>query len=130
MSLSPVLDRIDRDFPAALDRLFDLLRIPSISTDPAYAADCRRAADWLAADLASIGFDAAVRPTTGHPMVVAHWTKAGPDKPHVLFYAHYDVQRSTRSTSGTRRPSSRRSSAVPTAASASPPAAPPTTRAS
>ncbi len=92
MSLASVLDRADRDFPAALDRLFALLRIPSISTDPAYAADCRRAADWLAADLASIGFDASVRTTPGHPMVVAHWTKAGPDKPHVLFYAHYDVQ--------------------------------------
>ena len=49
-----------------------LLRIPSISTDPAYAADCRRAAEWLVADLNSIGFDASVRDTPGHPMVVAH----------------------------------------------------------
>lgn len=92
LSLSSVLAHVDQDFPKALDRLFELLRIPSISTDPAYAAECRRAAEWLAADLASLGFDASVRTTPGHPMVVAHWTKAGADKPHVLFYAHYDVQ--------------------------------------
>lgn len=92
MSLSKVLDRLDADLPAAIDRLFSLLRIPSISTDPAYAADCRRTAEVLAAELAGLGFEAASRPTSGHPMVVAHWTKAGPDKPHVLFYAHYDVQ--------------------------------------
>ena len=89
MTLSAVLDRIDTDLPAALDRLFDLLRIPSISTDPAYDADVARAAEWLAADLASIGLDAAVRPTSGHPMVVAHGDGPGP---HLLLYGHYDVQ--------------------------------------
>lgn len=92
MSLTAVLSRIDSEFDASLNRLFDLLRIPSISTDPAYRTDCRRAAEWLTDELSTIGFDASVRDTAGHPMVVAHWTKAGPDKPHVLFYAHYDVQ--------------------------------------
>ena len=93
MSLAAVLARIDATLDASLDRLFELVRIPSISTDPAYAADVAKAADWAAKDLASIGFDASVRPTPGHPMVVAHWT--GPverDAPHVLFYGHYDVQ--------------------------------------
>ena len=89
MTLDATLARIDADLPAALDRLLDLLRIPSISTDPAYKPDCARAADWLAADLQSLGFDASVRPTPGHPMVVAHC--AG-DGPHLLFYGHYDVQ--------------------------------------
>ena len=88
-TLDGVLTRIDADLPAALDRLLDLLRIPSISTDPAFKADCDRAADWLVADLASIGFDASKRPTPGHPMVVAH---AGDSGPHLLFYGHYDVQ--------------------------------------
>src|SRR5262249_13399253 len=74
----------------ALDRLFAFLRIKSISTDPAYAADCQSAADWLAADLAGIGFDAAVRPTPGHPMVVAHDRSAKGSS--ALFYGHYDVQ--------------------------------------
>jgi acetylornithine deacetylase/succinyl-diaminopimelate desuccinylase-like protein len=89
MSLDAVLSRIDADLPQAIDRLLDLLRIPSISTDPAYKADCSRAADWLAEDLKSLGFDAASRPTPGHPMVVGH---GGTGDKHLLFYGHYDVQ--------------------------------------
>lgn len=89
MTLDPVLARIDADLPQATDRLLELLRIPSISTDPAYKGDCDSAADWLVADLQSIGFEASKRPTPGHPMVVAH---TGGDGPHILFYGHYDVQ--------------------------------------
>lgn len=89
MTLEPVLAKIDADLHAATARLLDLLRIPSISTDPAYKGDCDRAADWLVADLQAIGLDASKRPTTGHPMVVAH---SGGDGPHILFYGHYDVQ--------------------------------------
>ncbi|MEZ5715444.1 MAG: hypothetical protein R3D85_09865 [Paracoccaceae bacterium] len=89
MSLDAVLARLDADLPAATERLFDLLRIPSVSTDPAYKADCDRAADWLVADLQSMGVEASKRPTAGHPMVVGH--VAG-DGPHILFYGHYDVQ--------------------------------------
>ncbi|MFG6567186.1 M20/M25/M40 family metallo-hydrolase [Sulfitobacter sp. 1A13679] len=89
MSLDDVLARIDNDLPAATDRLLDLLRIPSISTDPAYKADCDRAADWLVADLTSMGVEAEKRATPGHPMVVGH---VGEGKPHLLFYGHYDVQ--------------------------------------
>jgi len=89
MSLDPVLARIDADLPQALDRLMALLRIPSISTDPAHIADCATAADWLAADLRSIGFDAAPHPTPGHPMVMG---KGGETGPALLFYGHYDVQ--------------------------------------
>ena len=88
-TLAPVLDRIDADMPAALERLFALLRIPSVSTDPAYRDDCGRAADWLVADLAGLGFQAEKRATPGHPMVVAHHPGEGP---HLLFYGHYDVQ--------------------------------------
>jgi len=91
MALGPVLSIIDRDLDKSLERLFALLRIPSISTDPAYRSECRKAADWLAHELESLGFKADVRPTAGHPMVVAH---GGPKNggPHVLFYGHYDVQ--------------------------------------
>ncbi len=89
--LSPVLDRLDQNLDRSLERLFDLLRIKSISTDPDYAAGCRKAAEWLVTDLKTIGFDASVRDTAGHPMVVAH--HEGPQgSPHVLFYGHYDVQ--------------------------------------
>jgi acetylornithine deacetylase/succinyl-diaminopimelate desuccinylase-like protein len=72
LALSPVLEAIDANLDHSLERLFALLRIPSISTDPAYDAECRRAAEWLARDLAQIGFSASVRDTAGHPMVVAH----------------------------------------------------------
>jgi len=89
MKLAPVLDRIDANIDAATDRLLNLLRISSISTDPAFKADCDRAADWLVDDLKSIGIDASKRPTPGHPMVVGH---VKGDGPHVLFYGHYDVQ--------------------------------------
>ncbi len=89
MSLDPVLARIDSDLDTSIERLKDLLRIPSISTDPAFKADCDRAADWLVDDLKSIGADASKRPTPGHPMVVGHIDGPGP---HLLFYGHYDVQ--------------------------------------
>ncbi|QOL83116.1 M20/M25/M40 family metallo-hydrolase [Pseudooceanicola spongiae] len=89
MSLDPVLLRIDSDLPNATERLLELLRIPSISTDPAYKGDCETAADWLVADLQSIGVEASKRPTPGHPMVVGH---VDGDGPHILFYGHYDVQ--------------------------------------
>ncbi|NKX46220.1 M20/M25/M40 family metallo-hydrolase [Roseicyclus persicicus] len=89
MSLDAVLARIDADLEAATGRLFELLRIPSISTDPAFAGDVRRAAEWLRDDLAAMGFAAEVHDTPGHPMVVGHMDGPGP---HLLFYGHYDVQ--------------------------------------
>ncbi|KHA52157.1 M20/M25/M40 family metallo-hydrolase [Sulfitobacter geojensis] len=89
MSLDDVLSRIDDDLPEATDRLLDLLRIPSISTDPAYKADCDRAADWLVRELSEMGVDTSKRATPGHPMVVGHLGDSGP---HLLFYGHYDVQ--------------------------------------
>ncbi len=89
-----VLDRIDADFDNSLERLFTLLRIKSISADPAFAQDCKAAAEHLAKDFTSLGFEAAVRTTAGHPAVVAKSNGKGNGKtqPHVLFYGHYDVQ--------------------------------------
>jgi acetylornithine deacetylase/succinyl-diaminopimelate desuccinylase-like protein len=84
-----VLAFADAQLDASVERLAALMRVPSISTDPAYAAECRRAAEQLAAELAELGFEARVADTPGHPMVVAHHDGDGP---HVLFYGHYDVQ--------------------------------------
>src|ERR1700738_3736267 len=100
--LQPVLDRIDADFDNSLERLFALLRIKSISADPAFAGDCKAAADHLAKDIATLGFSTEVRPTAGHPAIVAKTNGQGngqatgktngASRPHVLFYGHYDVQ--------------------------------------
>ena len=93
-ALHSVLDRLGRDEPAALERLFRLLAIPSVSTDPAFHESCIEAAECCAGTLREIGFDARVEPTSGKPMVVGHW-RGDPSpkpRPHVLFYGHYDVQ--------------------------------------
>jgi acetylornithine deacetylase/succinyl-diaminopimelate desuccinylase-like protein len=88
--LDAVLAKIDADIDNSVGRLFDFLRIQSISTDPAYAGHCRTAAEFVAKDLAGLGFDATLRPTGGHPIVVAK--SAEGSGPRVLFYGHYDVQ--------------------------------------
>ncbi|RDE10228.1 dipeptidase [Pelagibacterium lacus] len=88
-SLDAVLSHVDANIDASLERLFTLLRIASISTDPAYAGECLKAAEWLTNELKGLDFDAAVRPTAGHPMVVGHQRAA--DR-NLLFYGHYDVQ--------------------------------------
>lgn len=88
--LNKVLEQIDQDLPNALERLQDLLRIPSISTDPAFAPDVDRAAQWLVNNLNTLGFSARKDETSGHPMVIA--TGGAADAAHLLFYGHYDVQ--------------------------------------
>ena len=90
-ALEAALANLAGNRPAALARLFELIRIPSISTDPAHFADCDRAAGWCTRELQAIGFAASTRKTAGRPMVVAQ--RAAPSAgPHVLFYGHYDVQ--------------------------------------
>lgn len=95
-SVEPVLAALDEGAESALRRLCDLLRIPSISTDPAHNDDCRKAAEWCAAQLNEIGITAKVHPTQGQPMVLGHAPRSQNDEPgramHVLFYGHYDVQ--------------------------------------
>jgi acetylornithine deacetylase/succinyl-diaminopimelate desuccinylase-like protein len=91
--LRNVLKSLDAGQEQALGRLFELIRIPSVSTDPAYKSHCQKAADWCARQLKELGFDARVVPTTGHPMVVGHDRSAQRNGGlHVLFYGHYDVQ--------------------------------------
>ena len=89
MSLDAVLSRIDDDLPQSLERLMALLRIPSISTDPAFKAGCDAAADWMVETLKELGIPAEKHPTPGHPMVTGTGGEGGR---HLLFYGHYDVQ--------------------------------------
>ena len=92
--LDAALAAADSELENSIARLFSLVRIPSISTDPAHNDDCERTAHAIVADLSAMGFEAEVRPTPGRPMVVAHYTPrdAGKATPHMLFYGHYDVQ--------------------------------------
>jgi acetylornithine deacetylase/succinyl-diaminopimelate desuccinylase-like protein len=72
--------------------LFEFLRIPSVGADPAFAGEVRRTAEWLAAHIHAMGLESArIMPTAGHPVVFAEWLGAGPEKPTVLVYGHYDV---------------------------------------
>jgi len=90
--IEKVLAAVDANLDASLARLFELLRIPSISAQSAHGADCRRAAEWARDKLAEMGFAARLSETAGLPGVIARHHAAGPDAPHVLFYGHYDVQ--------------------------------------
>jgi acetylornithine deacetylase/succinyl-diaminopimelate desuccinylase-like protein len=75
-----------------VQQLFEMLRIPSLSGDPAHAGDVRQMAEWLADHMQSLGLDqVAVMETAGHPVVYGEWMGAGPDAPTVLVYGHYDV---------------------------------------
>ncbi len=70
----------------------DFLRIPSVSAQPAHAADCRRAAEWARAEFDRMGFETRLVETPGHPVLLATHAGPGPGSPHLLYYGHYDVQ--------------------------------------
>ena len=75
------------------NQLYDLLRIPSVSTDPQHKSDMQKAAEWLAAEMRRVGVDKAeVLPTQGHPVVYGEWMGAGADAKTILVYGHFDVQ--------------------------------------
>ena len=87
--LDAYLTEHDARIRAELD---ELLRIPSVSARSEHRTDMVRAADWLAASMATIGLQATIFPTGGHPIVLGEWRGAGADAPTVLVYGHSDVQ--------------------------------------
>jgi len=91
-STDDVFTRLERDRDRHLEELKEYLRIPSISTDPAYAAEVDRCADWLLTRMQAAGLTTEKVATDRHPLVYGEWTGAGADRPTVLFYGHYDVQ--------------------------------------
>ena len=75
-----------------LDQLKAFLRIPSLSGSPDKAADVAAAAEWLAENMRASSIEhVEIMQTAGHPVVYGDWLGAGPDKPTVLVYGHYDV---------------------------------------
>jgi len=84
--------RLDSSCAEGLHELFDILRIPSVSTEPAYAGEVRRCAQWVADRLTRAGVpEVEILETALHPVVFGRW-HAAPDKPTLLIYGHYDVQ--------------------------------------
>lgn len=93
MSQLSALAYLDAHHDRFQNELIELLRIPSISQDPAYKPHMDAAADWLAQKLRSIGVDhVQILPTQGHSVVYGDWLHAGPTASTVLIYGHYDVQ--------------------------------------
>jgi acetylornithine deacetylase/succinyl-diaminopimelate desuccinylase-like protein len=90
--VKPVLARIEQDFDATLSRYLAFLRIPSISTDPAFKDGVRRAGAWLESEFRALGFHVTLHETQGHPILLAGHEGAAPNAPHLLYYGHYDVQ--------------------------------------
>lgn len=91
-SVESALTYVDKHQDRFLQELFDLLRIPSISTLPKHRKDVRRAAKYVATKMDDIGMrKVKVIKTDGHPLVYGEWTEAA-GKPTILLYGHYDVQ--------------------------------------
>jgi acetylornithine deacetylase/succinyl-diaminopimelate desuccinylase-like protein len=90
--LPRILANLAAEEAPAIARLFEILRIPSISTQDVHAADCQTAAAWFADHLTELGFHAEIRQTAGRPVVLAKSAEADANAPHLLYYGHYDVQ--------------------------------------
>lgn len=89
----PLSDYLTAARERQLDELIALLRIPSVSTTAAHADDVATAARWLGEHMQTIGLEnVEIIATSGHPIVYADWLHAGPERPTVLIYGHYDVQ--------------------------------------
>jgi acetylornithine deacetylase/succinyl-diaminopimelate desuccinylase-like protein len=92
MTISSDLEtQLARTDKQALEELFQLLRIPSVSARSEHNADTARAAEWVAESMRTAGLSATVHPTDGHPVVVGEW-RGAPGGPTLLIYGHYDVQ--------------------------------------
>jgi len=87
------LDYVRANGERYLGELKEFLAIPSISTLAENKGDVQRGAEWVAAQLRSMGMEQVrVMPTDGHPVVYGEWLGAGKSAPTVMIYGHYDVQ--------------------------------------
>ena len=77
-----------------LEELYELLRIPSVSADPAHADDVVRAAEWVRDFIRAAGGEAEVQATANQPLVIGELrASANADSaPTVIAYGHFDVQ--------------------------------------
>jgi acetylornithine deacetylase/succinyl-diaminopimelate desuccinylase-like protein len=84
---------LDAPPQAWLDELFDFLRIPSVSADPAHGADVRQAAEWVCDFVRRAGGECELVAADPQPLAVGELRASGKgDAPTVLLYGHFDVQ--------------------------------------
>ncbi|MEQ8210132.1 MAG: dipeptidase [Lacipirellulaceae bacterium] len=91
MPVEAALEQADQDQQRYQDDLCELLRIASISADPAYKDEVRKASQWLVERFEKLGLATETIETPGHPLVYAE-SPPVPGKPVALVYGHYDVQ--------------------------------------
>lgn len=91
-SLNQIKDFIQKHKKEIMDEYCAFLSYPSISSEVQYKQDMLRCVDWLMQFLKELNFNVELWPTINHPVIFATYTKAGPDKPTLLIYNHYDVQ--------------------------------------
>lgn len=82
---------LEQNAPRFVEELKELLRIPTVSADPACKPHLIRGAEFVHRQFTNLGFDSEIVPTAGHPIVYAEWRKS-PGAPTVMVYGHYDVQ--------------------------------------
>jgi acetylornithine deacetylase/succinyl-diaminopimelate desuccinylase-like protein len=92
MGKMDLTDYVNANRQRYIDELVTWLRIPSISSSSQHKGEVARAGEHLRAEMERLGMTAQIFPTRGHPVVYGEWLKAGPNKPTVLIYGHYDVQ--------------------------------------
>lgn len=90
--MSDLTQYLERHRAKHREELFEFLRIPSVSAQREHTEDVRRCAEWLRDAMTSVGLQARVMDTAGHPVVLGEWRAAGPRAKTVLVYGHYDVQ--------------------------------------
>lgn len=91
MALNEALRYLESHRDDFIRRLFDFLRIPSVSTLPEHQADIERAAGWCADLLRGAGLQGQPVATDMHPTVLGRYDTAG-SAPTLMLYGHYDVQ--------------------------------------
>ena len=90
--MQSALQHASHHFNRSVDELIDMLKIPSISTDSAYAGDVRACAEWIVEHMKRIGVQKVeLMETGGHPIIYGEHI-VDPAKPTILVYGHYDVQ--------------------------------------
>jgi acetylornithine deacetylase/succinyl-diaminopimelate desuccinylase-like protein len=91
--MQAVLKYLEENKPRFLDELFQYVRFPSVSAQPAHRGDLAACAAWLKGHCEWIGLETRLIPTPGNPVILAK--TPGQDRakrPHFVVYGHYDVQ--------------------------------------